>query len=319
MINVLESTRVVVENSQYVKISTIGIERLCESTNPKELNVSESGWTHDEWNYKEMIELLFVFDSVNFCFWAGKDQTKWAVNIKGQSIDGSMALLRCIEEEIKRNSEFTNTNNLSSLSQEDWSRITNGNVEIPLFHERLECLRELGKVVKENFGGSYMRVIEEANGNAMKLLRLIIDSFSKFRDTSMFQEQEVGFYKRAQLLVKGISDAMIANGQSPLEDIDKLSAFADYKIPQLLRRLGVIEYVPELAKKVDGYELIEAGSLGEVEIRANTVWAIEEIRSNLSRKFGNVTAAQVDSMLWKKSQVKTSDEKPYHRTLTIGY
>lgn len=319
MINVLESTKFVVNNSRLVNILTSAVQSLCDSVKESDLNVSESGWTHYQWTYKKMINLLFVFDTVNFCYWAGKGQTKWAVNIGGQSIDGSIALLRCIEEEMKKNPEFTNPKNLSNLNEDNWRRITNGNVEIPLFHERLECLRELGIVVYNRFEGSYEKVIVMAQGNAMKLLETIINIFPKFRDTSMFQGKEVGFYKRAQLLVKGISDAMITDDQEPLEDIDKLSAFADYKIPQLLRRLGVIEYAPKLSEKIDDYDLIEAGSQEEVEIRANTVWAIEEIRANLSNKFRNVTAAQVDSILWGKSQEKSKDEKPYHRTLTMGY
>jgi hypothetical protein len=83
--------------------------------------------------------------------------------------------------------------------------------------------------------------------------------------------------------------------------------------------LGIIEYVPKLAQKIDSYELIASETREEVEIRANTVWAVEMIRQDLSKRFGQVTSAQVDTMLWKKSQEKTGDEKPYHRTLTIAY
>ncbi len=319
MINVLETTKFVVENSRLVKISKSQIEKLTSTINSNDLATTESGWTHYQCSYDELVKLLYIFNSVNFCYWAGKNEPKWTVEFGEEKIDGSMALFRCIEEEAKKNPRFTEAKVLASLSEDEWKRVIKGNVEIPLFKKRLECLRELGRVLDSDFGGSYTAVVQQSGGSAIRLLDLLINKFPKFNDSALFENREVGFYKRAQLLVKGVSDAMALSGREPLSDLDKLTAFADYKIPQLLRRLGIIEYVPKLAQKIDSYELIASETREEVEIRANTVWAVEMIRQDLSKRFGQVTSAQVDTMLWKKSQEKTGDEKPYHRTLTIAY
>lgn len=313
MINVLNTTKLVVDNSKMVGISKSGIKMLTEAVKANDLLVNEVGWTHYKWPYEELIRILFVFDAVNYCFWAGKGEPKWQINIEGEQIDGSIALLRCIEEEVKRNPDFVNPKYLAKLSESEWQKITRGNVAIPLFRERLACLRELGNAE------SFETLIQKAKNNATELLESIVFTFPKFNDIANFEGHRVEFYKRAQLLVKGVNDAMVANGKQPLSDIDKLTAFADYKIPQMLRRLRVIEYIPELESKIDNYELIESGSREEVEIRANTIWAVEEIRATLSLKFENVNAAQVDTMLWETSQKKTKDDKPYHRTLTTAY
>jgi hypothetical protein len=306
MLDVLKTTKFVVDNSKLVSISTSSVKEFTNTIKLKDLEVSDSSSFHYDWSKAELIKILFIFNSINYCFWAKNGETKWAIEIGEENLTGSLALQRCIEEEMRRNPGFANADNLANLKEEDFEKITKGNVKIPLFNERLECLRELGQ-------GSYETVIDEADGDAIKLVDILVTRFSKFNDVSVFEGKGIGFYKRAQLLAMGIS------GVVPLYNLDKLTAFADYRIPQFLRRLGIIQYIPELANRIDNYELIEKGSGEEIEIRASTVWVVEKIRQNLSKKFKNITAAQVDMMLWTKSHEKVENEKPYHRTLTTAY
>jgi hypothetical protein len=108
-------------------------------------------------------------------------------------------------------------------------------------------------------------------------------------------------------------------GVGAIRGMERLTAFADYKLPQLLRRFGAIVYAPELATTVDSYTLIAAGSAPEVEIRAATLWAVELLRRALERHGARRSAAEIDYRLWSASQTKTPDERPYHRTRTIYY
>ena len=39
-------------------------------------------------------------------------------------------------------------------------------------------------------------------------------------------------------------------GWGRFDDIGELTAFADYKLPQVLRELGILSYHPDLAKKL---------------------------------------------------------------------
>jgi hypothetical protein len=98
-----------------------------------------------------------------------------------------------------------------------------------------------------------------------------------------------------------------------------LTAFADYKLPQLLRYQGVMVYAPELAAQVDAYQEIAAGSAPEVEIRAATIWAVELIRRALAERNLIRSASELDYRLWSESQAPTPDMRPYHRTRTIYY
>lgn len=56
-----------------------------------------------------------------------------------------------------------------------------------------------------------------------------------------------------------------------------------------------------------------------MEIRAATIWSAEYLKEQLQKKLAFVTSAHIDGLLWLKSQDKSKDEKPYHRTLTTAY
>jgi hypothetical protein len=80
-----------------------------------------------------------------------------------------------------------------------------------------------------------------------------------------------------------------------------------------------LRYEKSLAQKVDHYTLLEAGSPEEVEIRANTIWAVELIRQELLVRGKNLKAMEIDWILWNLGQHDYYRTHPYHRTLTVFY
>jgi hypothetical protein len=134
-----------------------------------------------------------------------------------------------------------------------------------------------------------------------------------------YKGRKVYFYKRAQIFTTDLHAAFGGKGWGHFEDLDQLTAFADYKLPQVLRHMGILFYAEELARKVDQEILLEAGSVEEVEIRANTIWAVETIRRELNARGCPVRAFEVDWILWNMGQEDAYREKPYHRTATIFY
>jgi len=79
-----------------------------------------------------------------------------------------------------------------------------------------------------------------------------------------------------------------------------------------------LEYSPTLLKKIKNETLLATGSSEEVEIRANTIWAIEKIKQTLSKQGRELPAFQIDWILWNLSQ-KIKMPIPYHKTKTIYY
>ena len=108
-------------------------------------------------------------------------------------------------------------------------------------------------------------------------------------------------------------------GLGALDDMDKLTAFADYKVPQVLHHLGVLVYDVELTHLLRQCIEIPAGTPLEVEIRAATIWGVEAISEALARRDRPLAPYQIDWALWQLGQDLPPDVLPYHRTRTIFY
>ncbi|KAL0332327.1 UNVERIFIED_CONTAM: Queuosine salvage protein [Sesamum calycinum] len=64
------------------------------------------------------------------------------------------------------------------------------------------------------------------------------------------------------------------------------SHFPDYIVPAVLQQLGVLKFSPSLANMIESNREISSGSEEEVELRACSVHAVEEIRELINRKSG---------------------------------
>jgi hypothetical protein len=155
------------------------------------------------------------------------------------------------------------------------------------------------------------------------LVRLVVGGLSSFRDEAIYQGRRVGFYKRAQILAADLHGA--AGSREPrsrswgdLARLYELTAFADYKLPQILRHQGILRYSSPLAEMVDRQVLLPAGSSEEVEIRASTVWAVELLRQEIQAQGLDLPSYRIDWLLWSASQ-ESGQMRPYHRTRTIYY
>ena len=96
--------------------------------------------------------------------------------------------------------------------------------------------------------------------------------------------------------------------------------FADYRVPQILREFGVLEYSEELEKVIDGKVEILHGGEYEVEIRAATVMAVEGIKKYFKEGKGrDVLSIEVDWFLWEEGEKNLKTLRPHHRVLSIYY
>lgn len=100
---------------------------------------------------------------------------------------------------------------------------------------------------------------------------------------------------------------------------DNMQGCADYKIPQVLRQLGILEYSKDLAMLIDERKELEHDSEMEIEIRANMLYVIELIKNRLHQNQINMNSVQIDNALWLLSKNKELKDKPHHLTKTIYY
>lgn len=318
MDKVLESTKYVVENSKHAKINKDKIKDFCKSINHKHYKhwISAAPFNISNMNEDDRLNFLLVFNSISFSYWGAP---KWTIEHQGEKFDGSWGMITALKRTIDEKKPILNPRCFSEIKQGEFKEILRANVIIPLFEERWKILREVGNVLTKKYKGEFSNLVKEANNDAMKLLSLIIANFPSFDDTATYKGKKVFFYKRAQLLVDDIYQAFNGKSYGNLKNIDKITACADYKLPQVLRKFDILSYSKELASKVDNKIQIHKNSEEEVEIRANTIWAVEFIKEELKHRFPNENSIHVNDHLWLLGQNKNPDDKPYHRTRTTAY
>jgi hypothetical protein len=265
---------------------------------------------------------MLLADALNFCFWALPGEPRWRVEWQGQTYDGYYALAAALTRAVAEGRPLWDARYLADLSADDLASILRpvaGGPPLPLFEERLANAREVGRVLLDRYDGHFTNAIEAAGRDAVELALLLAREFSSFADVAEWGDAAVPFLKRAQICVADLNVAFDGKDWGALDNLDRLTAFADYKLPQLLRAEGVLVYTPELAELVDSYTLLPPGSDAEVEIRAATIWSVELLRRALASRGIQQRASAVDYRIWAESQHVGSDVAPYHRTRTIYY
>lgn len=326
-LNILSSTRRVVEQGEHVWINLEQVEALSLywiQTNALKAATLPAPWDtryHFQDGSERSVNWILVLDALNFCFWGEKNQPRWLVEYEGETLNGYLAEAAALKRAVEEGIPLWDATFLSTIPEDTLAAILRGipqSAPIPLFEQRLHNIREVGQVLLAQFDGQFSHAIEQAQFDAVQLVALLVEHFASFRDCTIYRYQEVRFFKRAQICVVDLYNAFQGQQWGHLHHLNHLTCFADYKLPQVLRHYSVIEYAPVLAQRVDNQEDIQAGSEEEIEIRAATIWACELLRRALHKHGIVVTAAGIDQLLWLTGQ-EASKMRPYHRTRTIYY
>jgi hypothetical protein len=314
---ILDDVRWVVERSRHVQIDRSRLAEVCAGLDPTRLRLPD--WqvpVVPSWRDERLVDYILLFNSLNFCYWG---EPKWTIIFRGRPYDGAYGLMGALTRALDEGYPLLEGAFLARITLRDFRHILRGNVPIPLEAERLAIWQEVGPVLVREFGGRWHNLVGRAGGSAIQLVRLLVEHFPSFDDRAGYDGRQVAFYKRAQLAAGMLYQAFGGQGWGALADFERLTVYADYKLPQVLRKLGILVYDRSLATLVDGQTPLAAGSRMEVEIRAATVWASELMRQELRSHAPNLTASHIDFWLWEAGQAKSPGDRPYHRTLTTAY
>ena len=150
-------------------------------------------------------------------------------------------------------------------------------VPCPMIEERVKCLHgklnqiscnlqiqndfywgdhfffaEIGNVLMEKYQGSFINCLKNCNKSAMELLKTVVSDFKCFDDTHDFHGEKVSIHKRAQILVADLWQLFEGQGLCDFSDIDDITMFADYRVPQSLQYFEALQYRSQSFTFFDG-------------------------------------------------------------------
>lgn len=316
-IDVLESCRFVCAQSDSISIQKEEISNWVRD----HLAVPVPGWD-SEYHFfdgsAKTVAYCLLLDALNFCFFP---EPRWELVFDGGRLQGYFALAAALKRAFQESHPLTDFDRLAKIDVEAVRRVLQDPTpigQVPLLEERAAILRELGECISSLYDGNPVRLVKEAHESASALLERIVETFPSFRDEADYAGERIAFYKRAQIFIADLFGCFHGTSYGAFRDIQLLTAFADYKLPQFLRATGILSYAPELADHVDQQRWIEAGSPFEVEIRAATVVTVDLLRREFEREGRVLLPIEVDWSLWHAAQ-ECQNMRPHHRTLTTFY
>lgn len=278
---IIDSCKFVSENSKDVKINYEVVDDFLKEIKEPSFWLASNPFGILETNIEDIVNFLLVLHTIgDYCFWG---DPKWEIRVDNKVIDGTIAIMYVIIQWFKKHKSF-------KMSFEEFKDLLKGNVEIPLLKERYEELQ-----VMNNFLGnrSFYNMIKDIRDDS-HLFNLIIDNLPLTSD--------------------------ILHIRALVENVDvhynNLVGCADYKIPQIMNSLGMIQYSELLNEKIANKEEVEEGSSLEIEIRANSLVVIDYIYRKANKRFERM---DINGILWLKSQDKKKINKNYHMTKTVNY
>ncbi|RDW75093.1 putative cobyrinic acid a,c-diamide synthase [Coleophoma cylindrospora] len=334
----------VLEGAEYVYDNAVDVALDMRSTKAAAAMISEQmqkkeystkTWASHELHPKakdeSTVNFIFTMDLLNFSFWSEKgEDERFAIEYKDRKWTGYWSLVAALQRALDEDIPITSSDfwqNEDECTEEVLKHVFRSctQEEIPMFKERMACLREAGQVLYEKYQCSFTNCIVAANNSAAALVNILATDFPCFNDVVRFENRKsVRLLKRAQICVADIWAAFEGEDFGKFDDIDKITMFADYRVPQILNTLGCLWYSPQLENAVRGKKLIESGHSWEIQMRGCSIWCVELIRREILRNHPDtkINAILIDFFLYDtmKEMEKAGQEPiPHHRTRSIWY
>lgn len=329
---VVESADFISKNSQHVKLGTDNeFKKAAEVITPL-----LKSWKHESWsnfpthpknleNLEDKVSWVFLIDTMNYAFWTPDGKPPFTAICDGIKYTGYWSLCASIKRSLEKSKEILSPKFWASSSIDDWKSIfvSDTETECPFIEWRQETISEAGKFVLERYNGSVYEMVKACNRSALKLVELIRSNLKSYRDQCMFNGREVYFLKRAQIFAADLHYAFLGdNGEVAehcrFDDIEKLTMFADYRVPQTLVYLNILHYDEYLIKKLEDDPHFPSGSQLECEIRGNSIQAVEKLKNFIDFPTNSVL---IDFILWSYAKEHTEEMKhiPIHKTKSVFY
>ena len=267
---------------------------------------------------EEYIRKTMLINTLNFVFTDFSTSVKYKI----ENLSDTDAMVYQIDKALLEGVPLTEGSFMRDMDLKEFKRIFTGNIEMPMADEKVKILNNVGDTLVTKYGGDWINFIDDGPkklyDNGKGLVERLVSDFKRFDDHSIFENEKVYFLKLAQLAFWGIHREL-SKRHFYIEDMENMTAFADYIIPVALESFGIVKYSSGLKENIDSGILIDKDSIEEIEIRSTSIYVtakLTELLNNYKNEEEKIIIPQLDFKLWTDFH---ADEKPHHLTKTIMY
>jgi hypothetical protein len=171
---------------------------------------------------------------------------KFQVDFAGRHWSDSDALFACMKRAMDNGVPILDGKFLAQVTRADLERIFAANIELPMLDEKMEVWHQVGAVLADKYNGRFHNFVKSCPprlyDNGAGIIDRMVKEFPRFNDVSPYDGSTIKFYKLPQLGIWFVYSNLRKNNQFPLDDLGKMTAFADYIVPVALRILGIVTY-----------------------------------------------------------------------------
>ena len=272
---------------------------------------------------EDVITWLMTCNALNFSYYPEPGQPRWFTRVGGTEVgqdDEALGVMAAIGQAIKNGVPFGDWSWVSQMDEHDlgpYLAPAAGAGRLPMMEARLESLLDLAGA--RQFFSTPAGVFTAAGGSAERFVEVLTGAAPMWRDVRQYEELTLPFHKRAWLCAAMLHGRFVNDPVRAFRDPGVIPAFADYRLPQVLRGTGVMELSAPLAAHIEAGEPLEVNSTAEVEIRAVTVAIAAQLHERLRQRIPDLLMMQVDHFLWRMAVQVQDRLPPFHRTRTTDY
>jgi len=274
-------------------------------------------------NADDTMDFVMTADAVDTAFTDFSTHTKFQVDYAGRHWSDSDALFACMKRAMDKGFPILDGKFLAQVSRPDLQQIFAGNIDMPMLDEKMEVWHQVGAVLAKSYDGRFHNFVHSCPprlyDNGKGLVDRLVKEFPRFNDVSQYDGHTIKFYKLPQLGLWITYCALRKSGKFEIEDLNKMTAFADYIVPVGLRLMGITSYSDKLEKAINSYTLIPRDSDWEIEIRAHCIYATALLCEEINKKRtpeNKIIIPQIDARFWLPYHTTSW---PHHLTKTIMY
>ena len=305
----LEALRQIAHNSEHVYLDREQLQRVSEVMRTRlNLNLGHFNVRRDypTLSPADMLQFLMIVGAHNFLFWqwGGSGQVvPWHLRVNGEDRHGFPAYMACHIRALEEGKDILDPDFLLSMTLTDikdyYRDEKSGQVTLQLLPERLARYHEMGRVLKEKYGGSILPIFERAEGylfwnDGHGLVQRFMADFPLTYDDWPFCKKILvnlgNLYQDRNRLIPTDSEY---RSLIEFQDPEVIEIGADYYRPFFFYRVGVLQLSQPFKARLSSGDFFKSDETMEREYRAWTILVGRKLAQLL-----NVTPHDVAVETW---------------------